>query len=111
MIFILLLFIQLVVFGALALLLRHFLTKEVRESTSHLQALTEDYNQKLEEVKKQKDEADKLYQNAILKAKEDAEKIRQQLLHEGQEEKERMIEQTRHQNEELTKVRPKGTTE
>lgn len=103
MFFISLLFVQLLIFVALALLLRHFLTTNIREATAHLQKLSQDYTQKLEDLKKQKQEAEKYHSETLSKAKEEAEQLKQKLIEEGHSTKKEMLDQAHQQVEEIVK--------
>ena len=101
MLFISLLFIQLLIFVSLALMLRYFLTSHIRDATGHLQKLSQEYTQKIEEVKKQKDDGDKLYKDTILKANQEAELLKQRFIEEGHAAKREMLEQAHQQVEEV----------
>jgi F0F1-type ATP synthase membrane subunit b/b' len=103
MLFISLLFFQLLIFGSLALLLRYVLTRHITQASGHLAELTEDSTKKLEEAKKKKEEAEKYYQDTLVKAREEGEGLRQRLLKEGEDAKREMTEQARQQAEELVR--------
>ncbi len=103
MLFISLLFVQLLIFIGLALLLKHVLTGHIREATAHLQKLTTDYTQKLDEVKKQKEEAEKYYKETLLKSKEEADQLKHRIIEEGHTAKNEMLQQTHQQVEEIVK--------
>src|SRR3989338_4971625 len=103
MLFISLIFIQLLIFAGLALLLRHVLTSHIREATDHLQKLSQDYTQKLEEVKKQKQEAEKYYKDTLLRSSQEGEKLKQHLIEEAHHMKKEMLDQAHQQVEEVVK--------
>lgn len=94
-------FLQLVIFGVLILFLRVIFTRNLTNATSHLQALNADYTQKLEEARQKKLEADKYYDETLLKAKVDAEKTKMQILREAQESQEASVNGSRKQSEEI----------
>lgn len=110
MIFIQLLLIPLVILGLAVGFLRYILKRNLGSASSHLQELTQDCTQKLEEAKKQKEEANKYYTRTVAKAKDEGDQARQGLIQEGQKIREEMIEQARKQGEEITN-RARATAE
>jgi len=101
MLIVYLIIILLVVFGGLALLLRHFLTSNVNAQSGHIQAMIQDSEQKLEEANQRREEAERYHQEVVLKAREEAEKTRVQLIQEGRTAKEELMEGARQESEEL----------
>ena len=93
--------IQLVVFTLLVLFLRMILTRNISTATAHLHELNQDYNQKVEEANKKKQEVDRYYDEMLLKAKADAEKSKVQILREAQATQELVVKEARQQSEEI----------
>lgn len=96
-----LLLIEILIFGILVLLLRQVLMRPMGRLSSHLEKLNEDYTKKLEEAKKQKEEAEKYYRETIAKAREETERLKQQLIQEGQEAGRQALAEGRQQGEEI----------
>ncbi|MBI1977443.1 MAG: F0F1 ATP synthase subunit delta [Candidatus Omnitrophica bacterium] len=101
MIFLLLIFIQVVVFATLVLVLRNVLKRHFGTATSHLDVLTQDSERRLNEAKKRTEEANAYYEETIAKAKLDAEKVKQQLIDEGVKEKQDLLDRARKESEEI----------
>ncbi len=101
MLFLSLVFLQIVIFAILLLILRVYLSRSVTSATAHLNELAEDYTQKLEDSKKRLQEADRYYDQTILKAKVDAEKTKVQILKEAHTNQEVLLAQARKQSDEL----------
>ena len=101
MIFFLLLFIQIAIFGALIFLLRHLLKRHIGTASSRLEVLTQEATNKLIEAKKRMDEANAHYEQVLTKSKEDAERSKQQLVDEGFKVKQEMLDQAHKQSEEI----------
>jgi F0F1-type ATP synthase membrane subunit b/b' len=101
MLFLSLVLIQLAIFGFLVVFLRYLLTRNITHATTHLHELNQDYSQKLDEAKKRQQEADKYYDETILKAKIDAEKTRVQILKEAHDTQEVIIKEARTQSQEI----------
>ena len=93
--------IQLIVFTLLVVFLKMVLTRNVTTATSHLHELNQDYNQKVEDANKRKQEVDRYYDEMLLKAKADAEKNKVQILREAQATQELVLKQARQQSEEI----------
>lgn len=100
--------IQLVIFGILLAFLRVILTKNISKATSHISELNQDYTQKLEEAQKRLREADKYYDDMLLKAKTEAEKTRMQILKEAGESQQSIVNQSRKQSEEIIETAQKS---
>lgn len=103
MLFVSLVLIQLLIFGALAVLLRYVLTRNISQAQGHLQKLTQDCTEKLDEAKKRKEEADRYYQDVLNKAKEEGERLKHELIQEGTKAKEEMLEMARQQGDEIVR--------
>lgn len=93
--------IQLVVFTLLVVFLKIILTRNVSSATAHLHELNQDYNQKVEDANKRKQEVDKYYDELLIKAKADAEKNKVQILREAQATQETIIKEARQQSEDI----------
>ena len=103
MLFLWLVLLQVALFAVLALFLRFLMARNVRQATSHLHELNQDYTQKLDEARKKREEADKYYDEMTLKAKLDAEKAKVQILKEAQGSQEFILKQSRSQSEDILK--------
>lgn len=101
MVFLWLVLLQLAIFGALVYFLRVILTRNVSTATEHLHALNQDYTQKLEEARKHQADADKYYDETVLKAKMDAEKTKMQILKEAQAAQETAVNESRKQSADI----------
>ena len=106
--FLSLIMIQVVIFGILLAFLRVILTKNISTATSHLSELNQDYTQKLEEAQKRIRDADKYYDDMLLKAKSEAEKTRMQILKEAGESQQLIVNQSRKQSEEIIETAQKS---
>ena len=93
--------IQLIIFGLLVVFLRMILTRNITTATAHLHELNQDYNQKVEDANRHKQEVDCYYDQTLLKARMDAEKSKAQILHEAQLTQELLLKQARQQSEEI----------
>ena len=92
---------QLAVFTLLVVFLKVVLTRNISTATAHLHELNQDYNQKVEDANKHKQEVDHYYDEMLLKAKADAEKTKVQVLLETQATQETVLKQARQQSEEI----------
>jgi hypothetical protein len=101
MVFLWLVLLQLALFGALVFFLRVIFTKNVSTATEHLHTLNQDYTQKLEEARKHQADADKYYDETLLKAKVDAEKTKMQILKETQATQEATVNESRKQSADI----------
>lgn len=99
--FLSLVFVQLVLFGVLVVFLRVVLTRNIAKATTHISELSQDYSQKLEEAQKRIQEADKYYDDMLLKAKTEAEKTKMQILKEANDSQLMIVGQSRKQSEEI----------
>ena len=101
MLFLWLVLLQLVLFGGLVMFLKVIVSKNITKATTQLHELNQDYTQKIEEAKKHSQEADRYYDEMILKAKLDAEKTKVQILKEAHEGQEFILKQTRKHSEDI----------
>ncbi len=99
--FLSLIVIQLVIFGILVGFLRVILSRNITKATSHITELNQDYSQKLEEAQKRVREADKYYDDMLLKAKTEAERTKMQILKEATDSQQILVNQSRKQSEEI----------
>lgn len=99
--FYLLLLIQLLVFGGLALLLRQLLTRNITGATAHLQKLSQDYAEKDQQAKKRLEEAEQYYQKTLAKAQEEIHQLKAQFEKETQEAKDKILKQAHIESEEI----------
>ena len=99
--FYLLLLIQLLVFGGLALLLRQLLTRNITGATAHLQQLSHDYTKKEEQATKRLEETEQYYQKTLVKAQEEIHQLKAQFEKETQEAKDKILKQAHIESEEI----------
>ena len=99
--FYLLLLIQLLVFGVLALLLRQLLTRNITGAAAHLQQLSQDYTKKEEQATKRLEEAEQYYQKMLAKAQEEVHQLKAQFEKETQEGKDKILKQAHIESEEI----------
>lgn len=92
---------QILVFGALVIVMRYLLKRNIGSASSHIQELTRDCTQKLEEAKKKMEEANQYREKVLADSKEEGEQLKQQLIREGRQVKEEMLQQARQQSEEI----------
>ena len=88
-----LLFFQVVLFVALAIILRRLMGKHATTATAHLQGLTSEYLRKQEELKKRLEEAERQYQELMLKSQEEGKKAKHQILQEAEIQKAKLLEE------------------
>lgn len=98
-----LILLQVFVFGALVFFLKHLLTRNVTSATSHLQGMIKDHTSKQEEIKKKLEEAQKRYDEAIIKAKKETEDLKEKYRKEIEEERDGVIEKAHQESEEIVK--------
>lgn len=101
MLFIWLLIIQLVIFAVLVVFLRTIMARNIQTATSHLNEVNRDFTQKMEESKKRFQEAERYYDEMVLKAKMDAEKLKAQILNEARDAEETLLKDARQRSEEI----------
>ena len=99
--FFLLLFIQIIVFVALALILRQVLTSKITGATTHLQQLSQDYTKKEERAAKLLEEGEQYYKQTRAKAQENISQLKAQFKKEIQEEKDKILKQAHTESEEI----------
>jgi len=99
-----LLVLQVMIFAGLALAWRKLMARHATTATAHLQGLSQDYLRKQDELKKRLEEAERHYQEQLVKAQEEAyqlktqanreaEAARQQIVDEARQEAQRMVQQ------------------
>ncbi len=101
MLFVWLVIIQLLIFGALVVFLRVIMLKNISSATTHLNDINRDYTQKLEDAQRRLQEAEKNYDETILKAKIDSEKLKSQILKEARSSQETILNDSRRQSEQI----------
>jgi len=94
---------QILVFGVLVMVMRYFLKRNIGSASSHIQELTRDCAQKLEEAKKKMEEANQYREKVLADSKEEGERLKQQLIQEGRQVKEEMLQQARQQSEDIVR--------
>ena len=99
--FYLLLLIQLLVFGGLAILLRQLLTRNITGATAHLQQLSQDYTKKEEQAEKRLEEAEQYYKKTLAKAQEEIHQLKAKFEKETQEAKDKILKQAHIESEEI----------
>ena len=103
MLFLWLVLLQIAIFVALILFLKLIIARNLNNATSHLHTLNEDYTQKLDDAKKRQQEAEKYYDETVIKAKADAEKTKVQILKEATDAQNFALNQARQQSEDILK--------
>jgi F-type H+-transporting ATPase subunit b len=93
--------IELVTFSVLLVVMKIILNRNVTSATAQLHELNQDYNIKVEEANKRKQEVDHYYDEMLLKAKADAEKNKVLILREAQATQDMVLKQARQQSEEI----------
>lgn len=88
-----------VIFAGLVAVLRRLMGRHAMTATAHLQGLSQDYLKKQEELKKRLEDAERRYQEQLVKAQEEAHHIKAQALTEGEETKQRLLDEARHEAE------------
>ena len=101
MFFLLLVVLEIIVFAILVLLMRLYFSKNLSTATAHLSELSQDYNAKLDEAKRKLQEADKYYDETILKAKTDTENFKAQILKEARHIEDEILGGARKQSGEI----------
>ena len=90
-----LLFFQVVIFTALALVLKRLMGRHATTATAHLQGLTQDYLKKQDELKKRLEEAESQYQTTLAKARVEVQEIKMQSAREAEETGRKIQEEAR----------------
>lgn len=99
MIFLILIIIQVAVFGALIFILKGILKRNFGTAASHLEALTQNTEARLAEAKKKVEEANAYYNDLVSKAKGEGDKQRQQLIEEGLKEKQDLLDRAKKESD------------
>ncbi|MFH1093891.1 MAG: F0F1 ATP synthase subunit delta [Candidatus Omnitrophota bacterium] len=87
------------IFSGLAFFLRHLLTRNISNATSHLQRMLKDTAGQEEKIKKKIEEAELKYKETIEKAKKDAVELKEKAVRKIDEERDIIIEQAHQQSE------------
>ena len=90
-----LLFFQVVIFTALALVLKRLMGRHATTATAHLQGLTQDYLKKQDELKKRLEEAESQYHTTLAKARAEVQEIKAQAAREADETGRKIQEEAR----------------
>lgn len=101
MLFLWLVLLQVIIITVLVLFMRLLFTRHVSSATAHLHELNEDYSQKLDDAKKRQTDADKYYDDMLVKAKTDAERSKVQILKEARDMQTQILTDARRQSEEI----------
>lgn len=101
MLFLSVIFLQLILFAGLLFFLRNTLTQNVTKATAHLTELYQEYTTREENAKKRLEEAETFYDQTVLKAKTDAEKKSVQILKETHETHETLLREARMQSDDI----------
>ena len=80
-----LLFFQVIIFGALAFVLKSLMGRHATTATAHLQGLTQDYLKKQEELKRRLEDAEIQYQTTLAKSRAEVQEIKAQGLRDAEE--------------------------
>jgi F-type H+-transporting ATPase subunit b len=108
MLLIVLIVFQILIFIFLVFLLRRVLTRNITSATQHLDALTQDYMKKQEEIQRRLDEIDHIYEEKINEAEREAERIKKEAEKEAEEKKSTIIKEARIKQEEIIKQAEKA---
>lgn len=98
---ILLIALQVIIFGGLIYAFRRIFSYNVLSATKHLEVLSQDFNQKQEILKKKLEEAERIYQEKLIDAQDVANQVKAKAVTEAQQEKDKIIQQARKQGEDI----------
>ncbi|MBI4340957.1 MAG: F0F1 ATP synthase subunit delta [Candidatus Omnitrophica bacterium] len=87
--------------GGLLVLFRQMTTREMARNTAHLQALSQEYLKKQEELKQRVAESDRHYREQIEVTKTELERMRAQAVQEAEAVRQQIIAQARQESEEF----------
>lgn len=96
-----LLILQVVLFAALAVVLRRLLGRHATTATTHLQGLSQEYLKKHEELKKHLEEGERHYQEQLAKAQEETQQLKIQASKEAEAARQHAIEQAHQEAERI----------
>jgi F0F1-type ATP synthase membrane subunit b/b' len=96
-----LLILQLIVFAALVLLLRHVMTHHLATATAHLQQLNADYTRRHEELSARLAAAEQQHRDQTARAKQEAEHLLAQARQEAESARAKMLEDARTESERI----------
>ncbi len=94
-----LILLMVVIFSGLAFFLRHLLTRNISNATSHLQRMLKNTAGQEEKIKKKIEEADLQYKEILDKAQKDVVDLKEKTLKGIEEERNNIIEQAHQQSE------------
>ncbi|MBI3322566.1 MAG: F0F1 ATP synthase subunit delta [Candidatus Omnitrophica bacterium] len=92
---------QLLIFGALAVVLLRFLGRHATSATAHLQGLSQDYMKRQEEMKKRLEEAERHYRELLAKAQAEGTQLKTQAVQEAEEKRRQTVEEARTEAERI----------
>lgn len=101
MLFIALGVVQVIVFIVVVIFLKTILSKNLQKATSHLTELNSDYDSKIGEAKGKVTEANKFFDESILKAKTEAESMKVQIVQEARDTQEALLKEARKNGEDI----------
>ncbi|MFH2137138.1 MAG: F0F1 ATP synthase subunit delta [Candidatus Omnitrophota bacterium] len=90
---------QVIIFGGLIFLLRHLLTRNVTDATSHMQGMIKGYSEKEDQIKIKLEEAEKYYAEKIKNADKEIEKLKDECKKQIDEEKVQVLAQAHKESE------------
>lgn len=90
-----------IIFIVLIAVFRQVLNQNVIVATKHLEALSEDYDQKEKEIDKRLEEAKRTAEESVAKAQEEAENEKSRIIKEAETERDRILKEARAGGEEM----------
>ncbi len=94
---------QLVIFGALVVVLRRVLSRNLLEATAHLQSLSAEYVRRQEELKQRLKEAEEQYTERLTRAKAEAGQLIVQARQEAESSKTKLLEEAHQESERVVR--------
>ncbi len=95
------LLLQVVIFVALAVVLRRLLGRHATTATTHLQGLSQEYLKKHEELKQHVEEGERHYQEQLTKVQEEAQQLKIQASKEAEATRQHAVEQAHQEAERI----------
>lgn len=96
-----LLILQVMIFAGLVIALRKLMARHATTATAHLQGLSQDYLRKQDELKKRLEEAERHYQEQLVKAQEEAYQLKTQANREAEAARQQILEQARQEAQQM----------
>ena len=96
-----LILLQIIIFAGLAFFLKHLLSKNVTNATSHLQGMIRENTEKQDAMNKKLEDTEKECEDKLKKAKEEAEQMQRHTRKELEAEREKILAQAHAHSEEL----------